>query len=483
MDLQWHDVDSQARFSAYVEQLSGCLGHADRIEPFRSYCTGLLLPGDRKSVEPMAARLKPEGTSAHHQSLLHFVGQAPWDEKALLRAVREAVLPVMTADEPIAAWIIDDTSFPKKGTHSVGVARQYCGQLGKQDNCQVAVSLSVATTSLSLPVGWQLYLPEAWVDDAARRQKAKVPDRVRFKTKPQIALAQIRQALTDGIVPGVVLADAGYGNASALRDGIDQLGLEFIVGISANTTVWPQGMVPSVREPQGGKPGRRRKNLRRGGDDAPVQQVAKLAEDLPAETWQTVTWREAVDKDLTSRFAAFRVRPAQGDQRRSEPRPEHWLLVEWPEDETAPTRFWFSNLSADTPLDRLVYLAKLRWLIERDYLELKQELGLGHYEGRGWTGFHHHGALCIAAYGFLVAEQAAIPPSGAKTAERLVEAPEIPEGFKPRGSPDPDRTARAPLNRHTAPTHRQGPDKKPATMSLLHANNAATGKSHIFMTQ
>lgn len=481
MDLQWRDGDSEARFSAYVEHLSGCLGHADRAAPFRSYCTGLLLPGERKSVEPMAARLSPERTSAEHQSLLHFVGQSPWDETALLRAVRAAVLPVMTRRRPIEAWIVDDTGFAKKGRHSVGVGRQYCGQLGKQDNCQVAVSLSLATCEASLPVAWQLYLPEAWAADGARREKAKVPEEVVFRTKPEIALDQIRAALGEGLAPGVVLADAGYGNSSAFRDGLAALDLAFVVGVSGPATVWPPGMTPGV--PAGVGRGRRPKRLRRSGDDAPVEQVAALAESLPAEAWRKVRWREGSAEALASRFAALRVRPAQGDQRRSAPRPEHWLLAEWPDDETGPSKFWFSNLPADTPIDRLVFLAKLRWLIERDYLELKQELGLGHYEGRGWPGFHHHGALCIAAYGFLVAEKAAIPPSAPETTW-LVKAPELPDGYKPRGSPDPNRATRAPLDRHTATKDRPRPGTKPAPMSVLLADHQTASKCRKqFVTQ
>jgi SRSO17 transposase len=315
MDLQWRDGDSEARFAAYVEALAACLGHADRVGPFRSYCTGLLLPGARKSVEPMAARLRPERTSAEHQSLLHFVGQSPWDEVALLRAVRAAVLPVMTARRPIEAWIVDDTGFPKKGRHSVGVARQYCGQLGKQDNCQVAVSLSLATSEASLPVAWRLYLPEAWAADGERRKTAKVPAEVGFQTKPEIALGQITSALAEGLAPGVVLADAGYGDASGFRDGLGALGLGFVVGVRGPTTVWPQGMTPTV--PAGGGRGRPPKRLRRGGDAAPVDQVAVLAESLPAEAWQTVSWREGTAEALASRFVALRVRPAQGDHRRS----------------------------------------------------------------------------------------------------------------------------------------------------------------------
>ena len=465
MDLRWRDGDSEARFSAYMNYLSDCLGHADRVGPFRSYCTGLLLPGERKSVEPMAARLRPDRTSAEHQSLLHFVGQSCWDETALLRSVREAVFPVMTERHPVEAWIVDDTGFPKKGRHSVGVGRQYCGQLGKQDNCKVAVSLSVAICQASLPVAWQLYLPEAWAEDAGCRKTAKVPDEIGFLTKPEISLGQIRSALADGIAPGVVLADAGYGNSADFRDGLDDLGLAFVVGVMGKSTVWPPGMKPTV--PAGTGRGRVPKRLRRGGDDAPTVQVQALVGRLPAEAWQSVTWREGVAQQLTSRFVALRVRPAQGDHRRSEPRCEQWLLAEWPQDEAEPTSFWFSTLPADTPIERLVYMAKLRWLIERDYLELKQELGLGHYEGRGWRGFHHHCALCIAAYGFLVAERAAIPPSAAKTT-RLVKTTELPADYRPRGSANPHRATCDSLDRNPAKTDRTSSGEKPASMPVLY---------------
>ncbi len=286
MDLHWRDGDSESRFSAYVEDLSACLGHADRVGPFRSYFTGLLLPGARKSVEPMAARLRPDRTSAEHQSLLHFVGQSAWDEKALLGRVRAAELPVMTERRPIEAWIVDDTGIPKKGEHSVGVARQYCGQLGKQENCQVAVSLSLATSETSLPVAWQLYLPEAWAGDAARRRKAKVPETIGFQTKPEIALAQITAAKAEGLAPGVVLADAAYGKAAAFRDGLAALDLKFIVAVPGTATVWPPGMTPAP--PLAGRRGPRAKRLRRAGDGAPVEQVAALTKNLPAAAWQEV---------------------------------------------------------------------------------------------------------------------------------------------------------------------------------------------------
>ncbi len=468
MDLRWHDNDSERRFSAYVEALSGCLGHADRVAPFRSYCTGLLLPGDRKSVEPMAARLCPERTSAEHQSLLHFVGQSAWDEQALLASVRDLVLPVMTESRAVAAWIVDDTGFPKKGRHSVGVGHQYCGQRGKRENCQIAVSLSLATSEASLPVAWRLYLPQAWAEDPARRRKAKVPASVRFESKPEIALAQITAARDEGLEPGVVLADAGYGHSGRFRDGVAALGLDYIVGVLSKATVWPEGEVPEVRRKRGR--GQSPNGSEGNAREAPLQAVSALATGLPAGAWRTVNWRQGSAARLGSRFAALRVHPAPAERQSDPPRPAHWLLVEWPEAEDEPTKYWFSNLPARTPIERLVYLAKLRWLIERDYQELKQELGLGHYEGRGWPGFHHHAALCIAAYGFLVAEKAAIPPSAPETAW-LVQAPELPAGHKPRGSPNSDSEARRSLHRHTQTTHRPGPGTQTPEMPLLRPNH------------
>ena len=483
MDLHWRDSEVETRFEAYVDGLSACLGHQDRVIPFRSYCTGLLLDGERKSVEPMAAQLRPDRTSAEHQSLLHFVGQSPWSSDGLLRAVRDAVVPAMTKSGPIAAWMIDDTSFPKKGAHSVGVTRQYSGQLGKQDNCQVAVSLSVATADASLPIAWRLYLPDDWAADPNRRKTAKVPEDVAFRTKHDIALAQIRDAMDADVPTGIVLADAGYGNKAAWRDEIAALGLDFVVGVLHTTTVWPPGMVPTVPARSGA--GRRPKNLRRGGDDAPIVQVHALAAGLPAEAWQTVTWREGSAGDMTSRFAAVRVRPAQGDHRRAEPRPEHWLLIQWLDDEDDPKKFkyWLSTLPAEMPVAELVRHAKHRWLIERDYLELKQELGLGHFEGRGWRGFHHHAALCIAAYGFLVAERAAIPPS-ARNRAPLVKMPDLPNCPRPRGAPNPHSEAHAPFHHDTQNTDRCHAHKEAAEVSMLpQTQSGATHQETTSMTQ
>ena len=422
---------SESRFATYVETLATALGHADRAAPFRSYCTGLLLPGRRKSVEPMAARVAPAQVQAKHQSLHHLVAKADWSDEAVLRVVRQQVLPAIERHGAIRAWIIDDTAFPKKGTHSVGVARQYCGQLGKQDNCQVAVSLSVTNDHASLPIAYRLYLPQAWANDPDRRRRAGVPDDVTFQTKPQIALGQIKSALQAGMSAAAVLMDAGYGVDTGLRDGITELGLCYVAGIQSSTSVWVPGTAPKPPKRWSGN-GRPPKLIRRDAARKPVS-AKELALSLPKQQWHRVTWREGSNTKLTSHFTAVRVRPAHRDYNRTSPRPEEWCLIEWPKGEAEPTKYWLSTLPADVPLRDLVDLAKLRWRIERDYQELKQELGLGHYEGRGWRGFHHHATLTIAAYGFLITERSAIPPSAAP----IFKTPALPHGYRPRGSPYP----------------------------------------------
>ena len=412
MDLR---TDGSAeRFSAYVAGLVSVIGHADRVRPLRDYCTGLLMPVERKSVEPMAAITAPERTAAQHQSLLHFVGEGGWSDEVVLAKVQEMVLPQIERHGPIEAWIIDDTGFPKKGRHSVGVARQYCGQLGKQDNCQVAVSLSLANTHASLPVAYRLYLPEDWAGDAARRRKAHVPKEIGFKTKPEIALEQIRTACEEGLPRGVVLMDAGYGTNTDLRQSITSLGLAYVAGILPNTTVWAPGMAPARPKPWSGR-GRPPSLMRRDSRHRPIS-VKALALELPAKAWRTVTWREGTAESLTSRFARLRVRAAHRDYNLATARPEEWLLIEWPKGEAEPTKYWFSTLPEKISFARLVDRTKLRWRIERDYQDLKQEIGLGHFEGRGWRGFHHHATLCIAAYGFLISERETIPPSGSRSA-------------------------------------------------------------------
>jgi SRSO17 transposase len=454
----------EERFDDYVERLGDVLGHADRRAPLRAYTTGLLLPGERKSVEPMAARVDPGRVGAAHQSLHHFVAKAAWDDAALLAAVRAHALPAMLGRGPVRAWIVDDTGLPKKGRLSVGVARQYCGQLGKRENCQVAVTLSVATGHASLPIAYRLYLPEAWAADPARRATAGVPEEVAFATKPAIALDQIRQALADGVPPGVVVTDAGYGNDTDFRDGVTGLGLAYVAGIQGTTSLWPPGAGPLPAEPRSGR-GRPPKRLRRDAAHQPLA-AERLATGLPAGAWRSVAWREGTAGELSSRFAAVRVRPAHGDFRLSEPRAEEWLLVEWPEGEKEPTKYWLSTLPEAATLEELVATAKLRWRIERDFEELKQEIGLGHFEGRGWRGFHHHASLCVAAYGFLVAERCRFSPPGWRPE---VEAPERPADYRPRGSSGAPRAAQPALDRDLAPAPRRRADAPAAPMPLLPA--------------
>src|SRR6204780_3579929 len=428
----------QKRLAAYLDGLAQAAGHADRTEPLKAYCAGLLLPGERKSVEPMAARLAPDNVRRTHQSLHHVVADAPWNDEAVLGSVRERVLGAMKQNGPVAAWIVDDTGFTKKGTHSVGVARQYCGQVGKQDNCQVAVSLSVATHRASLPVAWRLYLPGSWTSDRERRKATGVPEEISFQTKPAIALAQIRQAVEQRVPPAPILADSAYGNETRFREGISELELQYAVGVHENMPVWQPVEVPRPNERRKGR-GRPPVRLHRDAEHQPVS-VKERALSLPAHVWKIVTWREGTRKKLTSRFGAVRVRPAHRDQKRSDPYPEEWLLMEWPSGEAEPAKYWLSTLPPQTRLTALVRLAKHRWIIERDYEELKQELGLGHYEGRGWRGFHHHATLCIAAYGFLVAERNRFSPS-ARAGRLELRAAKIPPHFQPRGSPDARRTA------------------------------------------
>jgi SRSO17 transposase len=422
----------QHRFAAYIEGLAEAAGHADRHVPLKNYCAGLLLPGERKSVEPMAARLAPDNVRRMHQSLHHVVADAPWNDEAVLDRALDFVLPAMLRRGPVVAWVVDDTGFPKKGRESVGVARQYCGQVGKQENCRVAVSLSVTTERASMPVAFRLYLPEVWIKDHPRRDKTGVPDEIQFQTKPEIALAQIQRARQRGIPEGFVLADAAYGNDTNFRAALTKMALAYVMGVQSTMTVWKPGQAPQPAPAYQGV-GRPPRLLQRDQQHQPIA-IKELAACLPANAWRNVTWRQGVKHKLQSRFAAIRVRPAHRDYWRAEPHPEEWLLIEWPAGETEPTKYWLSTLPADIVLVELVHAAKHRWIIERDYEELKQELGLGHFEGRGWRGFHHHATLCIAAYGFLVAERSRFSPSARIGYLGLTASSVPPPDFRPRGS-------------------------------------------------
>jgi SRSO17 transposase len=400
---------STERFEEYVSLIAQALGHADRVEPFRGYCTGLLLPVKRKSVEPMAAQLAPTRVRSEHQRLHHFVADAPWSDQAVLDAVRVRTLKQVSArvGEP-EALLIDDSGLPKKGKHSVGVARQYCGQLGKQDNCQVAVSISLANEQFSLPVRYQLYLPQSWADDPVRRDQCKVPEAIEFATKPAIAL-QLLESLgeCDGM-PELVVADAGYGVNTMFREQLTAMGFTYMVGVTGTVSLQSEGQARL--------------------------QAKEVAMQLPPRRFRTLTWREGTNRALSSRFAATRVRCVSREAQARELSDEQWLLIEWPKSEVEPSKYFLSTLPADTPIKELVRLSKLRWRIERDYQELKQELGLGHFEGRSWRGFHHHATLCIAAYGFLIAERLAVQKK-TSTVRLPREMPLLPKGFRPRGAP------------------------------------------------
>lgn len=390
----------RARLAQFLEAQLGGLGRTERRRWGAVYVRGLLGTNERKSAARMAAQL-PDGEA---QALQQFVGQSPWNWEP----VRERLAQRMTRElRPVAAWVVDDTGFPKKGTHSVGVARQYSGTLGKVGNCQVAVSLHYATDDAAIPLDFQLYLPEAWLS-AERRREAKIPDEVTFKTKGDIALDLIDQALAWKIAPGVVAADAGYGNRAAFRLALAQRGLLYAVGIDGSTTVWPAAVWPETGEaPTGDAPGKRpRGRPRRIPRELPAPLSAHaLAQSLPQERWQSVTWREGTKGPMTSRFAALRVRPAHGYRHGEEGEEPQWLLLEWPAGQPEPARHWLSTLPPGTDLASLVRMVKIRWWIEQGYQQLKDELGLDHYEGRRWQGWHHHVTLTMMAFAFLALER------------------------------------------------------------------------------
>ena len=410
----------QERFDEFISHLSNDLHHANwfgRDEILCGYCRGLLIPGERKSMEPIAARMDPEHAQASREAVQQLITDSKWDYEALLRSVREYCLPVLLRTGPMEAWIVDDTTFPKQGSHSVGVARQYCGNKGKKDNCQDAVSVSVANRETSLPCAFRLYLPESWTKDKEACTKAGVPESIGFQTKVEIAEKMIEDLRREGVAPAPVLADAAYGNNSEFRTFLKDLGQPYVVGILPTTTVWAPGQRPLPPKPWSRGP---RPNRLQVDPDHPPKSVEDLAKTLPAKKWAKITWSEGTGGPLNSRFAAVRVRSAHWTEKQTLVPGLEWLLIEWPEDEPAPTRYWLSTLPAKTPMDELVRMAKLRWRIERDYQVLKDQLGLDHFEGRTWRGFHHHASLTIAAYGFLAAEDARLfPPTIHEALQRV----------------------------------------------------------------
>jgi SRSO17 transposase len=380
------------RLECYLVDLLEPIGRSERRHWASVYVRGLLLDGERKSIEPLAARL-PEGNV---QAMQQLVGQSPWE----WFPVWERLARRMTAEleaEPV--WVVDDTGFPKQGEHSVGVARQYSGTLGKTGNCQVAVSLHHVGEQASAVLGWRLYLPESWINDEVRRQEAGIPAEITFKKKWQLALEMIDQACGWDLPSRVVVADAGYGDATEFRDALEARGIPYVMGISAQIGVWakpPRAQIPKRTGGRGQPPTRYDY-----GDQRPTN-VRELA--LKAKGWKQVRWREGTKGWLQSRFVALRVQPSHGFVDGEPPHKEVWLVVEWPAGEKDPTKYYLCDLPASYSLRRLVRLVKSRWKIEQDYQQLKEELGLDHYEGRGWIGWHHHVTLVMLAHAFLTLE-------------------------------------------------------------------------------
>lgn len=399
-----HKLDRELR--GYIESFTDGIGRPERRRAMGWYITGLLLDGERKSIEPMAARLvdKESEIEAMRQRLQRCVVQSGWsddDVRARLALKLDDELP------GVEVFVVDDTGFPKKGKLSVGVQRQYSGTLGRRDNCQVATSLHLASEAGSGCIALRLYLPESWANDARARKTAGVPRDVRFLRKWEISLQQIDDAIQWGVRKHVVLGDAGYGDSSEFRDGLDARGLDYVLGVNSAHLIWPPGSNPHrpVRKPgQGGMAPTK-------FVDANIKPIAivDFMKEIPRSAYKRITWRGGSRGRQTSRFLSFRIRAATDHHYGKAPSAEQWLLCNWLDGEDAP-KFWLSTIPASTPLKELARIAKLRWRIERDYQELKQEIGLDHYEGRTWTGFHHHATLCSVAHGFLALHRALSPP-------------------------------------------------------------------------
>jgi SRSO17 transposase len=387
------------RLTTFLEDLLAPLGRKERRHWARIYVQGLLLDGERKSIEPMADRIP----GADVQALRQFVGQSPWAVEEVQRQLARKVVDLLSNPE---VWILDETSFPKAGDHSVGVARQYCGALGKVANCQVAVTLHWSSADASCPLGWRLYLPQAWIEDEKRAREVKLPEGLVYRSQTELALELIDQMLSWEVPRLPVVGDSAYGNNYEFREQLRRRQLSYVMAVEPTTVVWTQdpNAVPVPPSPPTGRP-RRYPPL--ASTPAP-HDLASVAKQLPKTAWKKVTWREGTRGPQRSRFAKLKVWAAHGWRAQMHPeRVAEWLLVEWPEGKTEPTKYWLAQLGPSSPgLRRLVTTAHARWRIEMDYRELKEELGLDHFEGRHWLGWHHHVTLVTLAYAFLRFEQA-----------------------------------------------------------------------------
>lgn len=410
----------ERRLNEWLELVFGGLGRRERLEALGNYLRGLLLEGERKSIEPIAQRLvKSAGDAeAMRQRLQQAVTVAEWDERVVFgRLAQEAEQRLPGID----AWAIDDTGFPKKGFKSVGVQRQYSGTMGRIDNCQIATSLHLASEHGGVCVGSRLYLPRDWAEDEKRRKRAGIPADVEFNEKWRLALGLVDDLMSAGVTRRVVVADAGYGDCIDFRDGLVERGLQFLVGVTGTAVGWPPGVSPRPPPPKTkrGRPPTRWREPVKGKATA----LSEIAASLPTTAWRKVTWREGTRGPQSSRFAAVRIRTAHRHALGHAPSDELWLLCEWPRRQELPSKLYLSNLPLGTSLKKMVYLAKLRWRIERDYQEMKGEFGLDHFEGRRWAGFHHHVACVAAAHAFLALERARFPPQHSFEPERLPATP------------------------------------------------------------
>lgn len=393
---------SEIAAAARLEQLFGRIGahlkDRRKRESFAMYAFGILSDGERKSAEPIAARTcaDPEQTRNVHDKLLHFLARSAWDDRAVrLEAARYAIEAVQKR-EPLTTWIVDDTGFLKQGTHSVGVQRQYTGSAGKVTNCQVGVSLAVATASEQIPVDFELYLPTCWTDDPRRRREARIPDSVTFKTKTELALEMIERAVRNGIPGNILLADSAYGDSTDFRNAVRKLGFDFAVGVLPTLGVVRCDRLDRI--------------------NAKPESVAELVAALPKKAFRRLTWRDGTRRPMRSRFAFARVKTTHDDGIALAEREPLWLVAEWPDGETRPKKFILTTLPRRMRHKEIVRILKERWRTERMYEDLKGELGLDHFEGRSFPGWHHHLSVVLCCYAFVVAERvSAFPPTAPRT--------------------------------------------------------------------
>ncbi len=385
------------RLAAYFADVASGLVRSEQRRNAELYARGLMEAGARKSLEPIVARLG--GGAVEYEALQHFLADSPWDPAIVDRAVAERVCAVI---EP-AAWVLDDTGIPKDGRHSPGVKRQYSGTLGKIGNCQIAVSLHAVSAKGTVPLGFRLYLPEDWCQDPVRRRETKIPDSVEFQTKPALGGDLVARAAGWKIRRAPVLGDQAYGNDAKLRTRLHDDGIDYVLSVGPECDVFEPGTVFAVPPRKPGSRGPAPSALR---TESEPQSIAELVAGLDRDAFQAVAFRDIDGRQLHSRFAFVRVIAAHPVTRDRQAPREEWLIVEWPEGHDEPTDYWISNLPADTEPEQLARLARLRWMIELDYKQLKGELGLDHYEGRSYLGFHHHCTLVTAAHGFLTLERA-----------------------------------------------------------------------------